>query len=94
MTFNGHRLIKNHIYIPKKSNKFNISYTLTPWLRNLNTDFTLNNCLIESVKLIKNADPDKYKYSSCSIEFDIHSEFSLPDGGVGRNATIFGVDVS
>ena len=40
-----------------------ISYILTPWLRNLNTDFTLNNCLFGSVRLTKNADPDKYKYS-------------------------------
>ena len=36
-----------------------ISYTLTPWLRNLNTDFRLDNCLFKSAKLTKNADPDK-----------------------------------
>ena len=41
----------------------NFSYTLGPQLRNLNTDFTLGNCLFGSVKLTKNADPDKYKYS-------------------------------
>ena len=29
----------------------------------MNTYFTLNNCLFGSVKLTKNADPDKYKYS-------------------------------
>ena len=27
------------------------------------TDFNLNNCLFVPVKLTKNADPDKYKYS-------------------------------
>ena len=32
-------------------------------MRNLNISFTLQNCLFGSVKLIKNADPDKYKYS-------------------------------
>ena len=37
-----------------------ISYTLTPWLINSNTDFTLDNCLFISVKLTKNVDPDKY----------------------------------
>ena len=29
-----------------------------PWLRNLNTDFTLKNCLFQPVKLTKRADPD------------------------------------
>ena len=47
-----------------------ISYALTPWLRNLSTDFTLDNCSFGSVKLTKNADPDKYKCSGYSIGFD------------------------
>ena len=63
ITFNGHRLIKNNISIPKKVIHLYISYTPTPWLRNLNTDFTLNNCLLGSAKLTKNVDSDKYKYS-------------------------------
>ena len=62
--FNGHCLINNNISIPEKVINLYISYTISPWLRNLNTDFTLNNCLFGSVKLNKNADPDKYKYSS------------------------------
>ena len=40
---------------------------LNQWLRNLNTDFTLGNCLFASVKVTKNADPDKYKYSGYGI---------------------------
>ena len=40
-----------------------ISCTLGSQLRNLNIDFTLSNCLFGSVKLTKNADLDKYKYS-------------------------------
>ena len=48
-------------------------------LRNLNTDFALGNCLFGSVKLTKNADLDKYKYSGYGIGFDSRSEFSLPD---------------
>ena len=67
---------------------------LSPQLRNLNTDFTLSNWFFGSVKLTKNADPDKYKYSSCGIGLDSHSEFSLPDGSMGRNANIFGADIS
>ena len=50
-----------------------ISYILSPWLRNLNTDFTLKNCLFGFVKLTKNFDPDKYKHSSYGIGFDSRS---------------------
>ena len=57
--FNGHCLIKNNISIPKKVINLYICYTLNPKLRNLNTDFTLGNCLFGSVKLIKNTDLDK-----------------------------------
>ena len=32
-------------------------------IRDLNTDFTLGNFLLGSVKLTKNADLDKYKYT-------------------------------
>ena len=62
--FNGHCLINNNVSISEKVINLYISYTISPWLRNLNTDFTLNNCLFGSVKLNKNADPDNYKYSS------------------------------
>ena len=54
--------MKNKIFIPRKVMSLYISYTLGPQLRNSNTDFTLSNCLIGSVKLTKNADLDKYKY--------------------------------
>ena len=55
MNFNEHCLIKKN-YIPQNVKNLYISYTLSPWLRNLNTDFTLNDCLFGSVKLPKNAD--------------------------------------
>ena len=58
VSFNGHCLIKNDIFIPKKIINLYISYTLIPWLKNLNTNFILNNCLFGSVKLTT-ADPDK-----------------------------------
>ena len=35
-----------------------VSYTLDWWSRDLNAEFTLNNCLFGSVKLTKNADLD------------------------------------
>ena len=58
---NGHCLIHSKISIPKKVINLHISYILNPCLRNLNTDFTLNNYLYGSVNLTKNAYPDKYK---------------------------------
>ena len=54
IAFNGHCLI-NIIYMPKSVISIYISYTLNPQLRTLNTDFTLDNCLLGSVKLTKNA---------------------------------------
>ena len=88
ININGHCLI-NNIYIPKKVINIYFSYMLTPWLRNLNTDFTLKNCLFGPVKLTKNADPDKYKYSGYDIGFDSRSEFLFTDGSMGKNVIIF-----
>ena len=50
-----------------------ISSILNPWWGNLNTDFTIENCLFGSAEVTKNADPDKYKYSGYSIGFISHS---------------------
>ena len=79
INFNEHCLI-NNISIPKKVINLCISYTISPWLRNLNINFTLGNCLFGSVEVTKNADPNKYKYSGYGIEFDLRSELSLPYG--------------
>ena len=73
ISFNGHCLINNSISISKKVLNLYISYTLNPLLRNLNTGFTLNDSLFGSVKLTKNADPNKYKYSGYNIGFDCPS---------------------
>ena len=50
--------------------------------------------MFESVKLTKNADPVKYKYSGYGIGFDSRSQFSFTDGTMGKNVFIFGVDMS
>ena len=50
--------------------------------------------LFGAVKLNKNADPDKYKYSGYGIRFDSRSEFSLSEGSMRRKAIIFGADMS
>ena len=92
---NGHCLINNNISILKEVvNPYYISYILNPWLRNLNTDFTLNNCLFGSVKLTKNPDLGKYKYIGYGIVFDSGSKFSFKDRRIGKNVIIFGADMS
>ena len=77
--FNGYCLIKSNISIPKKVINLYVSYALRPQLKNLNTYFTLGNCLFGSVKLPKNVDRDKYKYTCYSIGFDSRSEFLFTD---------------
>ena len=84
MDFNGHCLIKNDISIARKVINLYVSYTLGPQLRNLNTNFTLANCLFRSVKLPKNPGIDKYKYSGCGIGFDSRSDFLFTDGSYGK----------
>ena len=49
---------------------------------------------IGAVTLTKNADIDKYRYSSYGIGFDRRSGFPFPGGGFGQNVLIFGVDMS
>ena len=65
-----------------------ISCTLGSQLRNLNIDFTLSNCLFGSVKLTKNADLDKYKYTEYGVGFDSRSEFLFTYGSYGKNVII------
>ena len=55
---------------------------------------TLINTLFGAVKLTKNADIEKYKYSGYGIGFDGHRFYSHPSAGTGRNLIIFGVDMS
>ena len=93
INFNGHCLI-NNVYIPKKVINIGISYILNPCLRNLSTNFTSNNCLFGSVKLTRDADPEKCKYNGYNIGFDSRSEFSFTDGSMRKNVIIFGVYMS
>ena len=47
-----------------------------------------------AVKLIKNADIDKYKYFGYGIGFDGHGSYLHPSGGDGKNIIIFVVNMS
>ena len=87
--FNVNCLINNNISYFKKVINLYISYTLDTWSRDLNTDFTLRNCLFAAVKLTKNDDPDECRYRLYGIEFGARSPFPLPDGICGKNVIIF-----
>ena len=56
--------------------------------------FALRDSLFKIIKLTKNADPDKFSYSVYGISFYVPGNFSLPNGGFGRNIIIFGVDMN
>ena len=70
-----------------------IAYELDTWSRDLNTGFTLKDCLFGAVKITKNVDFYKCVYTGYGIGFDSRSEFSLPDASMGKNVIIFGVDM-
>ena len=78
----------------KKVKILNISYTLIPQLKTFNTNFTLSNWLFGSIKLSKNADLKKYKYTGYGIRLDFHEKPSLPEGSIGKTVISFGVDMS
>ena len=58
------------------------------------SSITLQGCLFGAVKVTKNLDIDKYKYSGYGIGFDSKGTFSHPSGGDGRDVIIFGADTS
>ena len=63
------------------------------WNHGYDDYLVLGNSLFGAVKLIKNADINKYKYSGYGIRFDRGRNFSVPSG-FGRNLIIFGADTS
>ena len=54
-----------------------------------NSDLVLGNSLFGAVRLIKNADVDKRKYSGCATEFDAKETFSFLTDGFGKNCIWF-----
>ena len=70
--------------------KIYIAYEINLWPFTIGRDFSLGNSLYGSVKLTKNPDFDKYKYSGYGIGFDTRWSFSLSDGsGFDKNVTKF-----
>ena len=52
-----------------------ITFELNRWSKDLNTDFSLRNCLFGAVKIAKTANPDRYKYSTYDVVFNSRSRF-------------------
>ena len=92
LKFNGSCLVQDQItYIPQTIVYIYIVYEITK--KNDTSDYpTLENCLFGFVKLTKNPDIDKYKYSGYGIGFDRKGEFSFGNG-FGQNVIIFGADM-
>ena len=84
LRFNGGCLKQQNKPIYTHSTIVNILFMsfwlLAPWPRN---------CLFGAVKLTKNADIDKYRYSSYGIRFYRKGSFSFPGDGFGQNVIIF-----
>ena len=83
----------NFTFTHKKIVNIYIVYELRACSSHTN-DPTIKNCLFGAVTLTKNADIDKYRYSSYGIGFHRRGSFSFPGGGFGQNGVIFGADMS
>ena len=89
--FNGSCLIKqNKSTVNRKIVNIYIVYGLDS--NSNDFDPTLQNCLFGAVKMTKNSDIDKYKYSGNGLGFDSRGTF-LHSNGLGRNTIIFGADM-
>ena len=80
--FGGNCLRKSSTSAHRNVVNLYISYTLDTWSRNFKVNLTSGICLFKVVKSTKNADSDKYGSSGYGIGFDVHSQFSLPDGTI------------
>ena len=91
--FNGDLLRQNQVtYNHKPVVNIRTVYETTPDTKTSN--ITLENCLFGAIKITKNSEDDKCKYSGYGIGFDSRESFSHPSGGNGTNVIIFGADLS
>ena len=99
----GNHSQQNKVIIPNNDNVINIYcvYEIQPITSSRDTTFTIQNALFGAMEITKNADTSKYDYKGYGICFDEGGTFShkiTEDGRVhatmGRNAIIFGVDMS
>ena len=80
-------------YTHKATVNIYIVYEINASSSNSN-DPTQRNSLFGAVRLTKNADIDKYRYSGYGLGLHRKGSFLFPGSGFGKNVIIFGVDVS
>ena len=68
-----------------------IVYELNNWPHDPANNFTLENCLIDTVKLTRNVDKIKFTYNGPGIGFDVKGMWSYGNG-FARFVVLFGVD--
>ena len=100
----GNHFEQNKVIIPNNDNIINIYcvYSLDRIASSRDTSFTKQNALFGAMQITKNAtDSDKNNYKGYGICFDERSQFghTITEDGItyisnGRNAIIFGVDMS
>ena len=73
-TYKGDQPIVNHGKIVNIDIVYDLEFILN------NFDPALENCLLGAVKLTKNSNIDKYKYTGYGIGFDSKGTFLFPDG--------------
>ena len=95
LTFKGNCLKQDDTspFTPNNFKNLFIVYELHRWSRDLNTDFSLKDCLFGIAKVTKNADPGKHKHSHQGIGFDSHSRFLFTDECYRKHVINFGVDM-
>ena len=93
--FDGSCIKHNEItFTHRKTVNIYIVYEINLWNYVDGSDPALGNSLFGAIKFVKNAYIDKYKFCGYGIGFDMKGSFSFPTGGFGKNAIIFGVDMS
>ena len=81
VTCYGHYLKQDKVtFTTRAVLNFYIVYEINLWPLNLDSKFASLNSLVGTVRLTKNANPDKYSYPGYGIGFDIVGTFSLSDG--------------
>ena len=71
-----------------------IVYSLETISNTINTDFTAQNCLFGAIKLTKNRNTSRYKYSGYGICFDEGGNFTIGNITNGKYLIIFECDMS
>ena len=94
MKFNGSFLITNRVFTSNKLINVYIIFEIKSWLFYSDIGCMLRKSLFGAAKLNKNPYSHKCSYSGYSISFDVRVNFSLLNGGFGKNVIIFGANLS